>query len=49
MTAVQGNASVFQVYPVSRTTSEERAECSKGWGTGFGGRAGGGGGVGPQK
>ena len=28
---VEGNASVYQVYPVSRTTSEERAECSKGW------------------
>ena len=31
MTAVEGNASVYQVYAVSRTTSEERAECSRGW------------------
>ena len=34
LTAVEGNASVYQVYAVSRTTSEERTECSKGWGVG---------------
>ena len=28
------NASVYHVYPVSRTTGEERAECSNGWGCG---------------
>ena len=32
---MEGNASVHQVYPVGRTTSEERAACSKGWGPGF--------------
>ena len=31
LTAVEGSASVYQVNPVSRTTSKERAECSKGW------------------
>ena len=34
LTAVEGNASVHQVYPVSSTTSKERAECLKGWGGG---------------
>ena len=28
------NAPVYRVYPVSRTTSDERAECSRGWGWG---------------
>ena len=32
------NAPVNHVYPVSRTTSEERAECSRGWVGGGGGR-----------
>ena len=32
MTAVEENVSVYQVYPVSRTTSEDKSECSKGWG-----------------
>ena len=40
---MEGNASVCQVYPVSRTTSEERAECSQGV---WGGLAGVGGGIG---
>ena len=33
---------IYHVYPVSRTTCEERAECSRGW---VGGR---GGGLGPK-
>ena len=28
------NAPVYHVYSVSRTTSEERVECSRGWGLG---------------
>ena len=28
---MEGYASVYRVYAVSRTTSEKRAECSKGW------------------
>ena len=36
LTAVEGNASVYQVYAVSRTTTEERTDCSKGWGGGWG-------------
>ena len=44
---MEGNASVYQVYPVSRITSEERAEFSRAWGPGFeeegaGGEGGGG-------
>ena len=35
--AVEGNASVYQVYPVSRTTGERRAEISRAWGPGAGG------------
>ena len=32
------NAPVYHIYPVTRTTSEERAECSRGWrGGGWGG------------
>ena len=38
LTAVEGNASVYQVYPVSRVTGEGRTEC--------GGRGRGGGGFG---
>ena len=38
---MEGNASVYQVYAVSRITSEERAECSKGWGGGLRGGCGG--------
>ena len=34
--AVEGNASVYQVYAVCRTTSEKRVECSKGCGRGEG-------------
>ena len=30
------NAPVYHVYPVSRTTSEERAEFSRGWSGGGG-------------
>ena len=30
------NEPVYHVYPVSRTTSEEKAECSRGWGSGGG-------------
>ena len=32
MTAVEGNASVYQVYAVSRMTGKGRAECSDGVG-----------------
>ena len=32
LTAVEENASVYHVYPVSRTTGEEMAECSEGGG-----------------
>ena len=31
MRVVEGNTSVYQVYPVSRTTRDGRAEGSKGW------------------
>ena len=44
---MEGNASVHQVYPVSRKTGEGRAEFLRAWGHGFeqeGARAGGGGG-----
>ena len=45
MTAVEGNASVYQVNPVSRITGEGRAELLRTWGPGFdqkgGGRGGG--------
>ena len=34
---MKGNASVYQVYPVSRITSEERAEVLRAWGPGWGG------------
>ena len=34
-TAVEGNASVYQVYPVSRTTGEGRAEFLRTWRPGF--------------
>ena len=39
--AVERNASVYQVYALNRTTSEERAEFSKGWLGGGGGCGGG--------
>ena len=32
---MEGNASVYQVNPVSRTTGEGRAEFSRAWGPGF--------------
>ena len=32
------NASVYYVCPISRTTSEERVKCSKGWVASEGGR-----------
>ena len=35
MTAVEGNASVYQVNPVSRITGEGRAEFLRTWGPGF--------------
>ena len=35
MTAAVGNASVYQVYPVSRITGEGRAEILRAWGHGF--------------
>ena len=35
MTAVEGNASVYQVNPVSRITGEGRAECLRTWGPSF--------------
>ena len=34
-TAVEGNASVYQVYPGSRITGEGRAEFLRAWGAGF--------------
>ena len=43
---MEGNAFVYQVYPVSRITGEGRAEFSRAWGPGFeqegAGRGGGG-------
>ena len=49
MTAVEGNASVYQVYPVIRVIDDGRAEFLRAWGSGFeqegaGGVGGGGGG-----
>ena len=35
LTAVEGNASVYQVNPVSRITGEGRAEFLRTWGPGF--------------
>ena len=35
LTAVEGNASVYQVNPVSRITGDERAEFLRTWGPGF--------------
>ena len=32
---MEGKASVYQVYPVSRITGEGRAEFFKAWGPGF--------------
>ena len=32
---MEGNSSVYQVYPVSRITGEGRAEISRAWGPGF--------------
>ena len=32
---MEGNASVYQVYPVSRKTGEGRAEFLRAWGHGF--------------
>ena len=49
MTAVVGNASSYQVHPVSRITGEGRAEFLRAWGHGFeqdGAVGGGGGGAG---
>ena len=42
---MEGNASVCQVYPVSRITGEVRAEFSRGWGHGFEQEGAGGGGA----
>ena len=44
---MEGNTSVYQVYPVSRITGEGRAEFVRAWGPGFeqegaGGEGGGG-------
>ena len=41
---MEGNASVYQVYPVSRITGEGRAEFLKAWGAGFEHEEAGGGG-----
>ena len=41
---MEGNASVYQVNPVSRMTGEGRAEFLRAWGPGFDQEAGGGGG-----
>ena len=35
MTAVEGNASVYQVYPVGRLTGKGRAEVLGPWGPGI--------------
>ena len=45
---MEGNASVYQVYPVSRITGERRAAFLRAWGPGFEeeGAPGGGGGTG---
>ena len=43
---MEGNASVYQVYPVSRITGEGRAETSRAWGPGFEQEGAGGGGRG---
>ena len=44
---MEGNALVYQVYPVSRITGEGRAEFLRAWGHGFEQEgAGGGGGMG---
>ena len=37
LTAVEGKASVYQEYPVSRTTGEAREEIFEAWGPGAGG------------
>ena len=44
MTAVKGNAPVYQVNPVSRITGEGRAEFSRTWGPDFDQKEGGAGG-----
>ena len=41
---MEGNASVYQVYPVSRITGEGRAEFLRAWGHGFEREGAGGGG-----
>ena len=46
MTAVQGNASVYQVNPVSRITGEGREEFIRTWGPDFDQNGAGGGGKG---
>ena len=43
MTAVEGNAPVYQVYPVSRMTGEGRAEFSRAWVSGIQKKTAGGG------
>ena len=35
MTAVEGNSSVYEVFPVSRITGEGRVEYLRTWGHGF--------------
>ena len=35
LTAVEGNSSVYQVYPVNRITVEGRAGILRAWGPGF--------------
>ena len=35
MAAVEGNPSVYQVYPVTRIKGEGRAEFLRAWGAGF--------------
>ena len=49
MTAVEGNASVYQVYPVSRITGVGRAEFLRAWGPGFDQEGAGGGGRAGQR
>ena len=44
LTAVKGNASVYQVCPVSRISGEGRAQISRAWGTGVDEQKGAGGG-----
>ena len=45
---MEGNASVYKVYPVCRITGEVRAEFLRAWGPGFEQEGAGGGGAGER-